>query len=168
MFQTLKLFLEQNISWLEILLSLIVNLIFIITLILTTIRRIKRKLRFRVQKDNAGLCALSIGMGKNDPYQAVVRYMGENNKDKIISYHKFHKGKKDKDLTQAEIITALDEIETIVGSLRRKNIKEVMIFCATPVAVAIKIGYLFRNYPGMVKLMHWNKEKNDYELLLTI
>ena len=168
MIQTLKLFLEQDINWMEILISLTVNLIFIITLIISAIKYIKRRLRFRVQKNKEGLCALSIGMGKNDPYQAVVKYMGEKNKDKITAYHKFHRGKKEKDLTQKEILSAVDEIEHIIGSLRRKNINDVIIFCASPVPVAIKIGYLFRNYPGIVKLMHYNREKNEYELLTTL
>lgn len=168
MIQTLKLFLEQDISWLEILFSLIVNFIFIISLIFGAIKYFRRRLRFRIPKNKEGLCSLSIGMGKNDPYQAVIKYMGENNKDKIVAYHKFHKGKKEKDLTKKEIKSALGEIESIIGSLRREDVKDILIFCATPVPVAIKIGYLFRNYPGIVKLMHWDKNNNDYELLTTL
>lgn len=165
MIQTLKLFLEQNISWIEILLSLIVNLIFIVTLILGLIKYVKRRMLFRVKRNEEGLYALSIGMGRNDPFNAVLSYMKDDNKDKIVRYHKFHKGNKEKDLTQAEVQSALNEVESVVGSLRRKHFKSVLIFCATPVAAAIKIGYFFRNFPGNIKLMHWNREKQEYEVL---
>lgn len=165
MIQTLKLFLEQHINWIEILLSLIVNLIFIITLILSLIKYIKRRMLFRVKRNQEGLYALSIGMGRNDPYNAVLDYLKEENKDKIIRYHKFHKRNKEKDLTQPEVQSALNELESAVGSLRRLHFKSVLIFCATPVAAAIKIGYFFRNFPGNIKLMHWNRETQAYEVL---
>lgn len=168
MFQTLKLFLEQNINWLEILLSLIVNFIFIITLVLNLIKYFKRKALFKVKKNEEGLYALSIGMGRNNPYNAVLEYMKPENKDKIIAYHKFHKGDKEKDLTHAEVQAAIAEVESIIGSLRRRHFKSALIFCATPVAAALKIGYSFRNFPGNVKLMHWIKEKQEYEMLAAL
>lgn len=156
---------SQNISWVEILISILVNIIAIISGIIVVWGKIKRKLRYRIKKKSSELCALSIGLGKNNPYEAVLEYMGENNKDKIIQYYKPHKGDHEGFLSEREVHAAIKEINKIIGELRRKHFKEVLIFYAGPVAAALQIGFLFKNFLGRVKFMQPDRSKN-YKVLL--
>jgi hypothetical protein len=156
---------SQGISWVEILVSIFVNIIAIISGIIVVWGKIRRKLRYRIKKKSTELCAFSIGLGKNNPYEAVLEYMGENNKDKIIQYYKSHKGDSEGFLSDREVHAVVKEIEKIIGELRRKNFKEVLIFYAGPVAVALHIGLLFKNFLGKVKFMQADKNKN-YQVLL--
>jgi hypothetical protein len=156
---------SQNISWVEILVSILVNIIAIISGIIVVWGKIKRKLRYRIKKKSTELCAFSIGLGKNNPYEAVLKHMGETNKDKIIQYYKPHKGNPEGFLSDKEVHAAVKEIDKLIGEMRRKNFKEVLIYYAGPVAAALQIGFLFKNFLGKVKFMQPDKNKN-YQVLL--
>lgn len=161
MIATLKTFLE-NLNWFSILSSLVVNLIAIYAAYKSIKSCIRRKMLFRIKKNKEGLCALSIGLGKNDPYQAVIDYMGEQNKDKVIKFYKSHEGNSEDDLTIAEVESALNEINIITGKLRRDNFKEVLVFFAGPLAAAAQVGYLFKNFLGVVKFMQYDRKAKQY------
>ena len=156
---------SQSIGWVEILVSILVNIIAILSGVIVVWGKIRRKLRYRIDKKSTELCAFSIGLGKNNPYEAVLEYMGENNKDKIIRYYKSHKGDPEGFLSDREVHASVKEINKIIGELRRKNFKEVLIFYAGPVAAALQIGLLFKNFLGRVKFMQPDKNKN-YQVLL--
>jgi hypothetical protein len=158
---------SQGIGWVEILVSILVNIIAILSGIIVVWGKMRRKLRYRIKKKSSELCAFSIGMGKNNPYEAVLEYMGETNKDKIIQYYKPHKRDPEGYLSENEVHAAVKEINKIIGELRRKNFKEVLIFYAGPVAAALQIGFLFKNFLGRVKFMQPDRSKNYKVLLMT-
>jgi hypothetical protein len=155
----------KSINWIIILFSFLANIILLYSVIRAFWASMRRKRKYRIKKKSRELCAFSIGLGKNNPYEAVLEYMEEDNKDKIIQYYKPHKGDSEGFLSDREVHVAMKEIDKIIGALRRKNFKEVLIFYAGPVAAALQIGFLFKNFLGKVKFMQPDRSKN-YKVLL--
>ncbi len=165
MFNTIKAFFE-NLNWISILSSLVVNLFAIYAAYRSIKSYIKRKRLFRVKRNKDGLLAFSIGLGKNDPYQAVAQYMKEENKDKILKYYKSHKSDINAFLTDEEVQSAIKDIDAMIGKLRRENFKEVLVFYAGPVSAALQIGYRFKNFYGTVKFMQPDPTTKEYKVML--
>ena len=165
MLDSIKTFLD-DINWISILISLVVNLIAIYAAYRAIKTFIKRKLLFRVKRNKKDLCAFSIGLGKNDPYHAVAQYMKEENKDKILKYYKSHKSDINAFLTDEEVQLAIKDIDDMIGKLRRENFKEVLIFYAGPVSAALQIGYMFKNFYGTVKFMQPDPKTKEYKVML--
>lgn len=165
MLNSIKVFLDE-INWISILISFIVNLIAIYAAYRSLKAFIKRKLLFRVKRNKEGLLAFSIGLGKNDPYQAVVQYMKEEGKDKILKYYKSHKSDINAFLTDEEVQSAINDIDAMIGKLRRENFKEVLVFYAGPVSAALQIGYMFKNFYGTVKFMQPDPKNKEYKVML--
>jgi hypothetical protein len=164
MIEAVKVFADK-ISWAAVISSLAANAIFLIANAILFWRHVKRKAFFKVRRDREGLCALSIGLGKNDPYNAVVEFMGEDQKKNIVRYVKSHRGNREAHLTVAEIQKTLQDIREIVGRLRRKHFKEVLVFYAGPVSAAFQIGYFFKNFAGFVKFMQLDRRTNRYVVM---
>ena len=164
MFDAVKTFLE-DIGWITILLSFFADLILLFTCIRAISKYVRRKGLYKIDLREKKLCALSIGLGRNDPYEAVIDYMGNENTGKIQKYYKYHQEDKEKDLSQLELEEGKRDIEAIIGELRRKHFKEVLIFYAGPVGGAAQIGYIFRNFMGTVKFMQWDRDKKQYEVM---
>ena len=80
MLNSIKVFLD-SINWVVILISLLANIVLIISFYQSISSWLRKRRLFKIKKNQERLCAFSIGLGKNDPYQAVVDYMGEQNKE---------------------------------------------------------------------------------------
>ena len=165
MLNSVKSFLE-NVNWIMILISLIANVVLIITAIAALKSYVKRKLLFRIKKAKEGLGAFSIGLGKNDPYNAVVEFMGSENKSKVVKYYKSHAGDPEAFLSDDEIQDAMKDVDIIIGKMRRENFKEILIFYAGPVSAALQIGYMLKNFRGVVKFMQPDQKTKEYKVML--
>jgi hypothetical protein len=155
----------EHLNWVAVFTSLAANCIFLVSDAVLFWRFVRRKAFFKVKPNQEGLYALSIGLGRDDPYNAVVEYMGKENKKKIIHYYKSHHGDQSEFLTTAEINSGLHDIAGIIGQLRRKHFREVLVFYAGPVSAASSVGYLFKNSPGIVKFMQKDTKANQYVVM---
>ena len=145
--------------WLFNLITFVTGCAFIVNLFFALKKWIRRKRYLQITKNMKDFCALSIGFGKNDPKEAVLEFIGKDKTDKLLSKRYTHKGDEEAFLTKQEVQNALNDIDCIIGSLRRNNCKEVLVFCAVPMAAALQIGYMFKNFHGKVKFMQPDSNK---------